>query len=106
MQLLLTLEERKIITRALEKCLAQAQGAELARKREIANRLLDKVLELDLRLDADELEDLSDILSSCKVEIKNRIATEMHPVARDALLDQRRILEHAADKVTEACMMA
>lgn len=106
MQLLLTLEERKIITRALEKCLAQAQGAELARKREIANRLLDKVLELDLRLDADELEDLSDILSSCKVEIKNRIATEMDPVARDALLDQRRILEHAADKVTEACMMA
>ena len=106
MQLLLTLEERKIITRALEKCLAQAQGAELARKREIANRLLDKVLELDLRLDADELEDLSDILSSCKVEIKNRIATEMDPVVRDGLLDQRKILEHAADKVTEACMMA
>ncbi len=106
MQLLLSLEERKIITRALEKCLAQAQGAEMARKRDIANRLLDKVLEPDLRLDADELEDLSDILSSCKVEIKKRVEAEIDPTAKNALIEQRKTLEHAADKVTEACMMA
>ena len=106
MQLLLTLEERKIITRALEKCLAQAQGAHLARKRDAANRLLDRVLEPDLRFDADELEDLSDILSSCKVEMKNRIAAELDPIAKNALLEQRKTLDYAADKVTEACMMA
>ena len=106
MQLLLTLEERKVITRALEKCLAQAQGSEVVRKRNIANRLLDKILEPDLRLDADELEDLSDILSACKVEIKNRILAEMDPTAKNSLLEQRKTLDHAADKVTEACMMA
>ncbi len=106
MQLLLTLEERKIITRALEKCLAQAQGPEFQRKRDIANRLLDKVLEPDLRLDADELEDLSDILSSCKVEMKNRINAEIDPAAKNTLIEQRKTLDHAADKVTEACMMA
>ena len=106
MQLLLTLEERKIITRALEKCLAQAQGAEIARKRETANRLLDRVLEPTLRFDADELEELSDILSSCKVEIKKRIEAEIDPAAKNTLIEQRKTLEHAADKVTEACMMA
>ncbi len=106
MQLLLTLEERKIITRALEKCLALAQRPELAGKKEIANRLLDKILEPDLRLDADELEELSDILSSCRVEIKSRIAAEADPIARANLAEQRKTLDHAADKVTEACMMA
>lgn len=106
MQLLLTLEERKIITRALEKCLAQAQSAQVAERRDIANRLLDRILEPDLRLSADELDDLSAILYSCKVELKNRIAAEIDPLAKEKLLAQRNTLEHAADKVTEACMMA
>jgi D-serine dehydratase len=106
MQLLLTLEERKVITRALEKCLAQAQGTAVARKREIANRLLDRVLDPILRFDADELEDLSASLSSCKVELKNRIAAELDAAAKNLLIEQRKLLEHAADKVTEACMMA
>jgi len=106
MQLLLTLEERKVITRALEKCLAQARGSEFEQKRQTANRLLDRVLEPTLRFDADELEDLSDILSSCKVEIKSRIEVEMDPAAKNVLIEQRKTIEHAADKVTEACMMA
>jgi hypothetical protein len=106
MQLLLNLEERKIITSALEKCLAQSRGDEFARKREIANRLLDRILEHELHLSADELDDLSDMLAACKVEIKNRIAAEIDPTAKAALLEQRKTLEHAADKVTEACMMA
>jgi hypothetical protein len=106
MQLLLTLDERKIVIRALEKCLGQAQGNELAPKRELANRLLDRVLEPSLHLSADELDDLSDLLATCKLEIKNRIAAENDPTAKAALLEQRRTLEHAADKVTEACMMA
>jgi hypothetical protein len=106
MQLLLSLDERKIVTRALEKCLAHARGEEFARKREVANRLLDKVLEPDLRLSADELDELSEILSSCKVEIKNRIGAELDPQAKASLQQQRKTLEHASDKVTEACMMA
>ena len=106
MQLLLTLEERKIITRALEKCLAQAQSAHVAEQRDIANRLLDSILEPDLRLSADELEDLSTILYSCGAELKNRIANEIDPLAKAKLVEQRNTLEHAADKVTEACMMA
>jgi hypothetical protein len=56
MQFLLTLEERKIVTPALEKYLVQVQ-ADDARHR--ANRLLDRILEHDLHLSADELEDLS-----------------------------------------------
>jgi hypothetical protein len=106
MQLLLSLDERKIITRALEKCIAQAQGEQFASKREVARRLEDKILEPDLRLSADELDDLSDILAGCKVEMKNRIAAEDDPSAKAVLLIQRETLEHAADKITEACMMA
>jgi hypothetical protein len=106
MQLLLNLEERKVVTRALEKCLAQARSEELSGKRGIANRLLDRILEHDLRLDADELEDLSDILTSCKVEIKRRIADTPDPTVKADLVQQQKTLEHAADKVTEACMMA
>lgn len=106
MQLLLTLDERKIITRALEKCLAQAQSAHIAERRDVANRLLDRILEPDLRLSADELEDLSTILYSCKVELKSRIAAEIDPQAKNTLVEQCKTLEHAADKVTEACMMA
>jgi hypothetical protein len=106
MQLLPSLDERKIVTRALEKCLAHAQGEEFAKKRQMANCLLDKILEPDLRLSADELDDLSEILSSCKIEIKHRIAAEIEPGAKAALQEQRKTLEHAADKVTEVCMMA
>ena len=104
MQLLLSLDERKIITRALEKCLAQAHADEPARNR--LNRLLDRILEHELHLSADELEDLSDLLTGCKREIKARIANEIDPQARVALLAQQQTLEHAADKITEACMMA
>ena len=57
MQLLLTLDELKIVTRVLEKCLAHAQGDEFVQKRSVANHLLDKVLERNLCLSSDELED-------------------------------------------------
>jgi hypothetical protein len=106
MQLLLNLEERKVVTRALEKCLAHARGEECSRQRETANRLLDRILENDLRLSTDELEDLSDLLSACKMELKKRISVAFDPKAKTALQDQQKTLEHAADKVTEACMMA
>ena len=106
MQLLLNLEECKVVTRALEKCLAQARGDEFAKKRVIANRLLDRMLEHDLRLGADELEDLSYLLASCRIELKKRIAEEIDPNTKLALQEQQKTLEHAADKVTEACMMA
>lgn len=104
MQLLLSLDERKMVTRALEKCLVQAQGNDVARNR--ANRLLDRILEHELHLSADELEDLSDLLAVCKREIKSRIAAEMDLRTRAILQEQQKILEHAADKIAEACMMA
>ena len=105
MQLRLTLEERKLITRAIEKCLAQAQGTDFVQKRDTANRLLDRVLEPVLQFSADELDDLSEILSSCRVELKNRIRCEMNPAIKNILVEQQKMIEHAADKVTEACMM-
>jgi hypothetical protein len=105
MQLALTMNELKMITRVLEKCLAQSQGPAFEHKRQIAGRLLDKMIDRDFALSADELEDLSDILAICKVEIKERIMAEPDPVAKVTLQNQQTILEYAADKVTEACMM-
>lgn len=104
MQLLLTIEELRMVARVLEKCLAQSQAA--PRQREIANRLLGKVIERDLRLSADELEDLAGLLSTCRLDLKARIASEMDPSMKAALIEQRNVLEHASDKVTEACAMA
>ncbi len=106
MQLLLTLDELKIVTRVLEKCLAHAQGDEFVQKRSVANHLLDKVLERNLCLSSDELEDLSDMLRACRTELKTRIAAETDEQARAALREQQKTLEHATDKVTEACAMA
>ncbi len=106
MQLLLNLDERKIVTRALEKCLSQAQGDSFKQKREMANRLLDRILEPHLQLSADELEDLSAILASCRIEVRRRISAEENPEAKTILEQQQKILDHASDKVTEACMMA
>lgn len=106
MQLLLSLEERKVVTRALEKCLAQARSDGSSGKFKTADQLLERILEHDLRLGVDELEDLSEILAACRVEIKKRIAETVDITSRAELEQQQRTLEHAADKVTEACMMA
>ncbi|HXV17185.1 MAG TPA: hypothetical protein VD758_10425 [Gemmatimonadaceae bacterium] len=106
MQLLLTLDELRIVARALEKCLAHAHDDSSSGKRETANRLLDKVINHDLRLSADELEDLSAILSHCKIEMKGRIEQEQDEASRELLRKQQHDLEHAADKITEACAMA
>jgi len=106
MQLRLTLDELKIITRALEKCLAHSQGETSQQKHETANRLLDKVIAHDLKFGSDELEDLSDMLSGCRFEMKRRISAEQDERTKAMLRDQQLILEHAADKITEVCAMA
>ncbi len=106
MQLLLTLDELRIVARALEKCLAHSHDDSSSGKRETANRLLDKVINHDMRLSVDELEDLAEILRTCKTEMKSRIAAEHDQNARDLLQKQQTDLEHAADKVIEACAMA
>jgi hypothetical protein len=106
MQLLLTLDERKVVTRALEKCLAQAQGDEFVRRRAAAGELLNHLIDNDMRFSTDELDDLSDILRACRREMESRIAAETDPHAKAALCEQQNILEHAADKVTEACAMS
>lgn len=64
------------------------------------------MIERDMRLGADELENLSAILASCQMEIKSRIASETNTAAKEALRQQQTTLDHAADKITEACAMA
>ena len=106
MQLLLTVEELRIVARVLEKCLAQAQAEGIDQKREAVNRMLDRVIEHDLRFSADELDDLAAMLAGCRIEMRSRIAAEKDDVAKASLREQQKVLEHAADKVTEACAMA
>ena len=67
--------------------------------------LLEKILARDLRLDGNELERLGELLAKRKKELKDEIAHTPEPAACDKKRDQLRVLEHALERINEACVM-
>jgi len=69
------------------------------------NELFQKVMARDLRLDADELEDASELLAGKKQSLKDEIARQADPKLKSELEHKLEILERALYRVNEACMM-
>jgi len=69
------------------------------------NELFQKVMARDLRLDADELEDASELLTAKKQSLKDEIARQPDPKLKVELERKLEILERALYRVNEACMM-
>jgi hypothetical protein len=67
--------------------------------------LLDKILARDLRLDAGELEQAAELLTSKKSSLKNQIAREPAVPVMAELQRQLALLERVLEMVKEACVM-
>ena len=69
------------------------------------DQLEDKVIAHDLSFAADELEGLLDFLTVKSRELRNEISRTENREYKQMLRGRQEILEHAEDKVTEACCM-
>ncbi len=67
--------------------------------------LLNKVLARDLRLDAGELEQASELLTAKKASLRGQIALQPAPPTMAELQRQLALLERALERVNEACVM-
>jgi hypothetical protein len=67
--------------------------------------LLDKVLARDLRLDADELEAVVDLLTKEKLKLTKGGALLKDAAPKAELQRKLRLLERVLEKVDEACAM-
>ncbi len=67
--------------------------------------LLNKILAGDLRLDADELEQVADLLGDRKLYLAHEIARQPTSVLMCDLDDKLRHLEHILERINEACAM-
>jgi hypothetical protein len=67
--------------------------------------LLDKVLAQDLRFDADELQESSDLLAAAKARLKSEIAAEDNRAHQDTLQPRLALLERVLERINEACVM-
>lgn len=100
MQLQFTRDELALLAEILERQAAtrtdRLKGASYA--------LLDHVIRHDLGLAFDELEDLQDLLMSCKTELLQQVASAS-PQLKTQLELREKLLQKITDKVTEACAM-
>jgi len=67
--------------------------------------LLDKILARDMRLDSDELEQLSDLLNEQRRRLSEQIARAQNATLQAQLQQKLGLLDRAAERVTEACVM-
>ncbi|MFY9647159.1 MAG: hypothetical protein WAK29_18415, partial [Terriglobales bacterium] len=67
--------------------------------------LMDKVMARDFRLDAGELEQAADLLSSKKGRLKDEIAAQPEVQSKLALERKLALLQRVLDRVNEACVM-
>ncbi len=67
--------------------------------------LLEKILARDLRLDADELEMLSDLLLKRKQDMKQHLAQLQNTEVSVELRRKLATLERVLERVNEACVM-
>jgi hypothetical protein len=118
MQLQLTLEELKLLADMLDERdsrlrqnILQADTPEakqeLQRKQVIGDVLLDKIMSFDLRLAADELDNMADILVELTNDLRTRMAQAPAAFEEESIFAQKKQLrDHIRDKVTEATAMA
>ena len=67
--------------------------------------LLDKVLMRDLRLDADELEQVTDLLGERERALKEEIARPPNPAFLVKLKQKLELVEHVLERINEARTM-
>jgi hypothetical protein len=100
------LRERVDTMSAQEPSAASVQGnGDIGQAARSYDDLLDRVLARDLRLDSDELEQVADLLSEQKRNLKNEIARSQHSVLRIDLQLKLGLLERILQRVEEACAM-
>jgi len=67
--------------------------------------ILDRVMVRDLRLDADGLDQLRDLLITHQQGVHTELANTKDAQKQKALQDRRSLLESMVEKVSEACAM-
>jgi len=100
MQLRFNHEELKLLAEILEELASSREG----NMKKASYDLLDRVIAHDLRFGSDELENLQDLLSAYKNDLRQRTSVAPETM-KQALKDRAKLLESVMDKVTEACAM-
>jgi len=67
--------------------------------------IFDKVMAGNMRFDAGELEDMGELLTAKKLKLNQEIAAQTNPARIAGLQKKLAILEHALERVNEACVM-
>jgi len=67
--------------------------------------LLDKVMARDMRLDAGELEQASELLAGKKKNLKDEIERQPNASLKTELQRKLALLERTLERVNEACVM-
>ena len=67
--------------------------------------LADKILARDLRLDSDELEQLSELLREERRKVAEQVARQENAALKAQSQPRLRLLDRALERVTEACVM-
>lgn len=67
--------------------------------------LLEMVMARDLRFDTDELEQLADLLTAEKQDLKGQISRETDALRKGNLQSTLALLERVHERVNEACVM-
>ena len=67
--------------------------------------LVDKILARDLRLDSEELEEVSDLLRAERRKVAEQGARQENAVLKAQSQQRLRLVDHVLERVTEACVM-
>jgi hypothetical protein len=84
---------------------ASVQGNEDTQAARRYDHLLDKVLARDLRLDSDELDQVTDLLGEQKSDLKDEIAPLQNSTLRLKLQQKLRLVERILERIDEARAM-
>jgi hypothetical protein len=115
MQVYFTMDEMKLLVDIIEGCDRRLrdemnehpeQATIAKKKRDCCARLLDRMVARDFAFGFDELEDMAEMLTSCRASLCGEISRTDNPQVRAELQERQKRLEHILDKVTEACAMA
>ena len=72
---------------------------------QVYDRLLDKILARDLRLETDELDQMSELLDTQRCKLTEQIARGENAALQAELQRQLRLLDHVLERINEACVM-
>lgn len=104
MQLIFSADEYRLL---LELLLERERQSEIARRQgDHIVPIVQRFITHDLALALDELEDLEEFLKDEHFRLDRELGRATPGPARDELLRRCLILDHALDRVTEACAMA